>query len=123
MDGWRIAEEKIREAIKNGEFDNLPGKGKPIEIEDLSNIPEQLRMGYILLKNAGMMTEEVELKKDLMTLEDLLSCCQDEEQREQLKKKWNEKMLRFNNLMKKRKSSNSVALREYQNRIHQKFDR
>jgi hypothetical protein len=123
MDGWRIAEQKIREAIENGEFDNLPGKGKPLKIEDLSNIPEQLRMGYILLKNAGMMTEEVELKKDMMTLEDLISCCQDEEQREKLEKKLNEKILRFNNLMKKRKSSNSFALREYQNRIHQKFGR
>ena len=45
-----IAENRIREAQQNGEFDNLPGMGKPLEFEDDSNIPEDLRMAYKILK-------------------------------------------------------------------------
>jgi hypothetical protein len=118
---WRIAEDKIRESIKNGEFKDLPGFGKPIELEDLSHIPEDLRIGYLMLKNAGYVSEEVDLKKELMSIEDLIRCCEDEDEREKLKKKLNEKLLRLNMLMKKRNTSNSVALREYQERINNKF--
>jgi hypothetical protein len=118
---WKIAEEKIREAMKNGEFDQLPGFGKPLELEDLSHIPEELRIGYLMLKNAGYVSEEVDLKKELMTIEDLLRCCEDEKEKEQLTRKLNEKLVRWNALMKKRNKSNSVALREYQQRIDDKF--
>jgi len=118
---WKIAEEKIREAMKNGEFDELPGFGKPIEIDDLSHIPEEMRIGYLMLKNAGYVSEEVNLKKELMTIEDLLRCCEDEKEKEQLMRKLNEKLVRWNALMKKRNKTNSVALREYQQRINDKF--
>ncbi|MBB5324972.1 hypothetical protein HNQ34_002071 [Anoxybacillus tepidamans] len=118
---WKIAEEKIREAMENGEFDDLPGFGKPLEIDDLSHIPEELRIGYLMLKNAGYVSEEVNLKKELMTIEDLLRCCEDEKEKEQLMRKLNEKLVRWNALMKKRNKTNSVALREYQQRIDDKF--
>ena len=36
---WRIAEERIKEAQRAGAFDNLPGKGKPLDLEDLSWVP------------------------------------------------------------------------------------
>ncbi|WP_374717141.1 DnaJ family domain-containing protein [Geobacillus thermodenitrificans] len=122
MDGfWRIAEEKIREAMKNGEFDELPGFGKPLELEDVSHIPEELRIGYLLLKNAGYVTEETELRKELMTLEDLLRCCEDDEKKKELMKKWTEKQLRFAELMKKRQQTNSKALHDYGRRIEEKF--
>ena len=48
-----IAEQRIREACERGAFDSLPGAGKPLELEDDSHIPEDLRMAYKLLKNAG----------------------------------------------------------------------
>ena len=48
----RIAEQRILEAQRAGAFDNLPGKGKPLELEDLSWVPEDLRIGYHVLKNA-----------------------------------------------------------------------
>ncbi|KAF0993880.1 DnaJ family domain-containing protein [Geobacillus thermoleovorans] len=122
MDGfWRIAEEKIREAMKNGEFDSLPGFGKPLEIEDLSRIPEELRLGYLLLKNAGYVREEAELRKELLTLEDLLRCCEDDEEQRELEKKRTEKQLRLAELMKKRGQTNSKALRDYGRRIEEKF--
>ena len=60
-----IAERKIREAMARGEFDNLPGKGKPIVQEDLSGVPEELRMAYKILKNAGFVPPEVELSNEI----------------------------------------------------------
>ena len=47
---WRLAEERIKEAQRAGAFDNLPGKGKPLDLEDLSWVPEDLRIGYLVLK-------------------------------------------------------------------------
>ena len=45
----KIAEQRIREAMERGEFDNLPFHGKPINLDDLVGVPEHLRMGYKIL--------------------------------------------------------------------------
>jgi hypothetical protein len=68
----RVAEEKIVAAQKAGAFDNLPGKGKPLELEDLSWVPEDLRVAYHILKNAHVLPPEAELLKEIHALEDLL---------------------------------------------------
>jgi hypothetical protein len=65
----RIAEQRILEAQRNGAFDNLPGKGKPLELEDLSWVPEELRIGYHVLKNAHVLPPEAELLKDVHSME------------------------------------------------------
>jgi hypothetical protein len=50
-----IAERKIKEAIERGEFDDLPGAGRPLDLDDLDpSLPEELRLAYRVLKNAGM---------------------------------------------------------------------
>ena len=54
-----IAERRIEEAIANGELDDLPGAGKPLALDDDALIPEDLRMAYRILKNAGYAPEEV----------------------------------------------------------------
>ena len=54
-----IAEQKIAEAIENGDFDDLPGAGKPLELDDDSLVPEDLRLAYRILKNAGFVPPEV----------------------------------------------------------------
>jgi hypothetical protein len=52
----KIAERKIREAMENGELDNLPGQGEPLNLEDDSHIPEDLRMAYKVFKKRGLPT-------------------------------------------------------------------
>lgn len=101
---WLIAEDKIKTAIKDGEFDYLPGKGKPQRIEDLSSIPVDLRMAYKVLKNSGYLPEEVELKKELVSLEELLQSCTDVDEKEKLNKKISQKQLKYNQLLKDRLS-------------------
>lgn len=91
-----IAERKIQEAIRNGELDNLPGKGKPLELEDESHIPEELRLAYKILKNADCLPPELELKKEITQLKDLLQGMEDVEERYQLSKRLNFQIMKLN---------------------------
>ena len=76
-----IAERRIEEAMAEGAFDNLPGKGQPLELEDMSNVPEELRMAYKILRNAGCLTPELEERKQITRTLDLLEGCEDEQKR------------------------------------------
>jgi hypothetical protein len=76
-----IAEKRIEQAQNNGEFDNLPGSGRPLEIEDMSHVPEELRMAYKILRNAGCLPAELEERKEINRLADLLEHCGDEQTR------------------------------------------
>ena len=60
-----IAEQRIAEAIANGELDDLPGAGKALELDDDALVPEELRVAYRILKNAGLAPPEVK-KLELM---------------------------------------------------------
>ena len=69
----RIAENRILEAIENGVFDNLQGQGQPLKLEDESHIPPDLRMAYKILKNADCLPPELELRKEIVRLQDLVA--------------------------------------------------
>ncbi|MGB9802270.1 DUF1992 domain-containing protein [Desulfofundulus sp.] len=114
-----IAENKIREAMENGEFENLPGKGKPLHLEDLSAVPEELRASYLVLKNAGVLPPELELHKEIMSLKKLINFCYCEEEKEEMTRKLNEKILRFNLLMERRGMNAAVSY--YKDRIYRKL--
>ena len=90
-----VVEERIREAQREGVFDNLPGKGKPLELEDQSLIPEDLRMSYHILKNAHVLPPEAELRKEIRTLQDLLKYVEDESERKAMAKEIEWKMIRL----------------------------
>jgi len=66
----KLAERKIADAIRNGEFDNLPGSGRPIDLEDYFKTPEDRRLAYGLLKSANLVPEEVELLAEIARLDD-----------------------------------------------------
>ncbi len=68
----KIAEERIREAMENGEFDNLECKGKSLDLKDDPFVPEELKIVFRILKNAGFVPKEVELRKEIARLEELL---------------------------------------------------
>ena len=73
----RIAENRILEAIENGVFDNLQGQGQPLKLEDESHIPPDLRMAYKILKNADCLPPELELRKEIVRLQDLVASMPD----------------------------------------------
>lgn len=68
-----LAEEQIAAAINRGEFDDLPGKGKPLVLEDDVAVPDELRVAYRILKNAGCLPPEQELRKEIRQVEALLN--------------------------------------------------
>src|SRR5437588_12091176 len=66
MDEWeRIAERKIREAMAEGAFENLRGKGRPLDLEEDPYEDPSLRMAHRLLRNNGFAPAWVEEAKDL----------------------------------------------------------
>ena len=77
----RIVEERIREAQEAGLFDDLPGKGRPLVLDDDRWVPEDLRVAYRILKNAGVLPPEAEIRREIRRLEDLLRYVADGEER------------------------------------------
>ena len=115
----RLAEQRILEAQRNGEFEDLAGKGKPLELADYSSLPEDLRMAYHLLKNANVLPPEAELLKDIHVLEDLLKHVEDEGERKSLAKSLQWKILGLD--MLKRRSMDLGTVRNYGRRLVAKF--
>jgi len=105
----KIAEERIREAIEHGDFDDLPGKGKPLDLEDDRHLPDDLRLAYKILKNAGCLPQELQLRKEIRTTEALLAGIQDTQEKYKQMKKLNYLVMKLN--MSRR---GSVALEENQ---------
>ena len=68
----RIIEERIQTAMKEGKLSDLPGHGKPLEMEDDSGVPEDLRMAHKILKNAGCVPKELDDHVKIRQTEDLL---------------------------------------------------
>ena len=92
----KIVEQRIKEAMEKGEFENLPGRGKPIPLEDDSHVPEDLRLAYKLLKNADCLPPELLEKKEILQMEDMLAAIPDEKERYKLIKKINFKIMKLN---------------------------
>lgn len=115
----RIAEERIREAQQEGAFDNLPGKGKPLVLEDRSMVPEDLRMSYHILKNAQILPPEAELQKEIHSMQDLLRYLEDDGERKALAKEIEWKMVRLDLL--KRRSFSMKSSRFYGRKLVQRF--
>ena len=111
----RLAEQRILEAQRKGEFDDLPGKGKPLKLQDLSTVPEDLRMAYHVLKNAHVLPPEAELLKDIHIIEDLLKHVEEEGERKALAKSLQWKMIRLDLL--KRRSMDLASVRNYSRKV------
>jgi hypothetical protein len=92
----KIADQKIREAMEQGEFDDLPGKGKPLVLEDDSHLPQDIRLGHKILKNAGCLPPELEIRKEILTIEEMLEGVQDTKEKYRQIKKLNYLVMKLN---------------------------
>jgi len=89
-----IAENRIRAAQEEGFFDNLPGKGKPLNLDDDIGVPEDLRLAFKILKNAGCIPIEVELSRQVHSVHQLLKAAIDESSRKELRRELNYLLLK-----------------------------
>ncbi len=115
----RIAEKRIHDAQQRGVFDNLPGKGKPLQSQDLSGVPEDLRLAYHILKNAHVLPLEAALHKEINSLQDLLKYVEEDGQRKALVKEIEWKMIRLD--LAKRRSFSLGASRFYGRKLIRKL--
>jgi hypothetical protein len=101
----RIVESIIQEAMERGEFDNLPGKGKPIDLTEYFETPEEVRLANSILKNAGMTSREVDLLKEIAELKQVLAAMLDERKKEQIRGQIQQKQVEFSLMMERQKRS------------------
>ena len=94
----KIVEERIREAQRKGEFDNLEGSGKPLNLTADQTVAEELRLAYKILKNADCLPPEVELKKEIRQTEELLAGMRETVEKYRMMKKLNFLILKLNTL-------------------------
>lgn len=96
-------EQRIREAIERGEFDDLPGRGKPIDLDAYFSTPEDLRMAYSILQSNQFVPEEVDLMKEIAELRERLGSAASEAERYQLQKRLQERSLALSLLLDRRR--------------------
>jgi hypothetical protein len=97
-----LAESKIRAAMAEGLFDDLPGKGRPLPLDDLSRVPPDLRMGFKLLRNAGCLPPELEARKEAARLGTLMAATGDEAERARLSRLRADTEVRYRMMLERR---------------------
>jgi len=85
-----LVEDKIKKAMAAGEFDNLQGKGKPLDLSFYRQVPEHLRPAYHILKNAGFVPEEIRLKKEMELIKEKIAKSDSTEDKDRLRKELSE---------------------------------
>lgn len=113
-----IAERRIAQAIKDGTLQTDSWKNKPLPLDDDSSIPDDLKMAYKILKNSGFVPPEVETRKDIQKLEDLISQTEDEHQRVKQMKKLSVLLMKLDN--QRGRPASIEADEEYYRRIVEK---
>src|SRR3954469_12155513 len=98
----RIAENRIREAIAQGEFENLPGAGQPLDLEEYFSAPEDLRIAYSILRSAKCVPAEVELLNEVSRLERTISDPPDHAARQSLQRALTERRTQLAVLLEQR---------------------
>ncbi len=94
----KIAERRIKQAIEDGAFDNLQRSGSPLKLDDETWVPEDLRAAYRVLKNAGFIPPELELRKEILNLRELISTIDDDKARLKKLRELNYKILKLNTM-------------------------
>ncbi len=104
MSSLKAVDAIIEEAMRRGEFDDLPGAGKPLDLSAYFDTPEEVRLAYSILKNADVLPQEAELLKEIAVLKKELEVCAEEAGKRQLHREIEKRLLKFNILIERGKS-------------------
>ena len=99
----RIAENRIVEAFERGEFENLPGTGRSLDLSTYFSAPSEDRMAFSILKNAGVVPSEMELMGEVEELERRLQNCNNLAEAHQLKQQLQAQRVKLTLAMERRK--------------------
>lgn len=114
-----LIEARIREALERGDFDNLPDAGRRLDLKEDPFIPEDMRMAYRILKNAGYIPPELELRKDISAVESEIANANDEPSRRRGLKKL--ELLTMKMDESRQRQANMVLRQEYYDRVISRF--
>jgi hypothetical protein len=82
----RVAERRIGAAIERGELRDLPGAGKPLDLEEYFSAPPDMRLAFSILKNANCVPAEVELMNEVAHLRQAVASASDPAQKGELQR-------------------------------------
>ena len=100
----KLVEERIREAMEAGEFDNIEGKGRPVNLDAYFATPEELRAGYSVLKNAGIVPEEAQILKEIAETKESLKDARPSREHEALSRRLRDLQLRLDLLTERNRA-------------------
>lgn len=118
---FHVVEQQLAEAERNGVFRDLPGRGRPLPLDDLDGVPAELRASYLLLKGSGFVPPELEARKEWLRLEDLLAACTDAHERQPLRAEAARAALRYRLLVEARGASQGML--DYTNELLARLQR
>jgi DnaJ family protein C protein 28 len=64
----RAIDKIIQQAMEEGRFDNLPGKGKPLKLDDNPHLDQEWQLAYHMLKENGFAPEFIEKRQEIEML-------------------------------------------------------
>lgn len=114
-----IAEQRIAEAMRERDLNSPKWKGKPLPLEDDRFVPDDLKMAYKLLKNSGYLPPEIEERKEVKKLEDLIARTEDEHERVKQMKKLNVLLMKVD--ARRSFSSNISGQHDYYRKVVEKI--
>ncbi len=115
----KIAEQRIQEAMERSEFDNLPNKGRPLDLDNDMWLPEDIRVAYRVLRNAGYVPPEAELRKEITSLRELIDTIDEDKERLKRIHQFNFKLLQLNTMRKKPFCSDYLS--QYEAKLIERF--
>jgi hypothetical protein len=95
----KLVEERIRAAMEAGEFTNLQGAGRPLNLDEYFATPEDVRMAYSVLKNSHVLPPELELLKEIESLKAAITAADASGERARLRRELNQRHLQYDVLM------------------------
>jgi DnaJ-like protein len=98
-----IVEAIIKDALERGEFEDLPGKGKPIDLTAYFDTPEEVRLAHSILNNAGVAPREVDLLKEIAELKQILPALLDEKKKQEIQRQIEKKQVEFSLMLEQQR--------------------
>ena len=118
---WHIVEDLIKKAQRDGQFDNLPGAGKPLPPDEFAHYPEDIRMVMRILKNSGHDDEAQFVKVEMSELQNQMKKATQREKTE-LEQQYNQRLTQLNRMLSKKGiKTNSSAFKQYQTELNNRL--
>ena len=115
-----LVETRIERAIERGELTDLPGQGSPLSLDDDACVAPELRLAYRILKNAGFVPEEIEVRQEIMGLSVLIDATEGAERSRAIARRdW----LRARIALRGGAGASLLEHREYAERVARRFER